>query len=171
MPAIFVIDRSAKEPSPLVRRLIRGGYHVLCLADCRTALEAMRCILPEMMIVDIASVGVRAAVGTVTALGRDDAKGRRPAVPVLIVGANPAERDDLKWLLHGAEVLPATRSSPDEVLEHVGRYFEPDWPPPEADDRPAPRKAGSGPERRESGRQPGSLVGEDDSWEFPVARQ
>ena len=129
MPAVFVIDGSSKEPSPLVRRLIRARYHVLCLADCQTALEAMRCIRPNLMIIDVASVGVRAAAGTVNALTRGGAE--RSPVPVLIVGAKVADQRELDVLLNDGEIVPATRSAQDLVLERVGSYLGPQWPPAE----------------------------------------
>jgi DNA-binding NtrC family response regulator len=128
--AIFVIDASSNERSPLVQRLMRAGYLVLNLADCRTALEVLRCLLPDLVIVDVAAMGVRATVDMLTALDRDDDNdAHRPAVPVLVVGAKLSDYRKLAGRLRQGEIVPAACSTPDVVLEHVGRHVELAWPP------------------------------------------
>jgi hypothetical protein len=129
--AIFVIDASSNERSPLVKRLMRAGYLVLNLADCQTALEVRRCLLPDLMIVDVAAMGIRATVGMLTALDRDDDDddAQSPAVPVLVVRAKLSDYRKLAGRLPQCEIVPAACSTPDVVLEHVQRQVELVWPP------------------------------------------
>lgn len=126
MPAVFVIDRSATEPSPLVQRLICEGYHVLCLADCRTALETLRCVRPALMLVDVAARSRAAAQGLLKILARDG--GPRPSVPVIVVGASVDDYRVLAGLMVDGEIVPRASSSPEEVARRVGRYVLPAWP-------------------------------------------
>ena len=123
MPAIFIIDGSSKEPSPLVQRLIRSGYHVLCLTGGKTAMETLRCIRPDLMIVDVAAMGIHAAVGTLRTLART--KAERSPVPVLLIGAKPLDHPALDGLIERGEIIPARRSTPDDVLKSVRRYIRP----------------------------------------------
>lgn len=127
MPAVFVIDRSATEPSPLVQRLICEGYHVLCLADCRTALETLRCVRPALMLVDVAARSRAAAQGLLQILSRTGIP--RPRVPVMVVGATADDYRALVGLMADGEIVPGASSSPEEVARRVGRYLAPNWPP------------------------------------------
>lgn len=127
MPAVFVIDRSATEPSPLVQGLIIAGYHTLCLADCNTALETLQCVRPDLIVIDVAAMSVDAAVGLLHVLGASvDAKA---AVPVLVVGATLSDCRALGGLLKRGEILPAMRSTPEDVVARVRRYVDAMWPP------------------------------------------
>lgn len=128
MPVVFVIDRSANEPSPLVQRLIREGYHTLSLADCQTALETLRCIAPELIIVDVRARSRAAAEGLLDMLARDDGEAGALAVPVMIVGATMNDYRQLVRRLRDGEIVPAACSSPEDVVRRVGRYVAPSWP-------------------------------------------
>jgi DNA-binding NtrC family response regulator len=127
MAAVFVIDRSVTEPSPLVQRLMYDGYHVLCLADCRTALETLRWVRPALMLVDVAARSRAAALGLLKILARD--RTPRPGVPVMIVGASVDDYLALAGLMSDGEIVPGASSSPEEVARRVGRYVVPNWPP------------------------------------------
>lgn len=124
MPAVFVIDRSATEPSPLVQGLIIAGYHTLCLADCHTALETLQCVRPDLIVIDVAAMSVDAAVGLLNVLGAN------VVVPVLVVGATLSDCDALDGLLKRGEILPAMCSTPEDVVARVRRYVDAMWPPP-----------------------------------------
>ena len=139
MPCIFVVDDSAKVPSRLVQRLMAAEYHVLCLADCRTALESLRCIRPDLVIVDVAARPCAAAEELLKLLNRDGGGGahgagggRGPRVaraPVIVVGATLEDQRVLSELLDDGEIVPAARSSPDEVVRRVGRLLAPERVP------------------------------------------
>jgi hypothetical protein len=128
MPAIFVIDRSTNTPSPLVQRLRRAGYHTLSLSDCRTTLETLQCVRPELVIVDVAAMGVESAAGLLRMLGRDCGGEGPAAVPVLVVGATAADQRALESVSDRGEILPAALSAPEDVLSHVRRYMGPERP-------------------------------------------
>ena len=140
MSAVFVIDHSSKDPSPLVQRLIARGYHTLCLSDCQTALETLRCVRPQLVIVDVAARSRAAAEGLLKVLARDSASA--PAVvPLMIVGATPDDCRALAPLLMDGEIVPAACSSLEEVVRRVGRYEAPRWPAPGAAVEPSSRSA------------------------------
>jgi hypothetical protein len=109
-----------------VQRLICDGYHVLCLADCRTALETLRCVRPALMLVDVAARSRAAAQGLLKILARDGAP--RPSVPVIVVGASVDDHRVLARLMADGEIVPRACSSPEEVARRVGRYVLPAWP-------------------------------------------
>lgn len=126
MGVVFVLDRSDRAPSPLVQRLIGEGYHTLSLDDCQTALETLRCVVPELIIVDVRARSLAAAEGLLKALARRDGSG--PSVPVMIVGATMDDYRVLAARLKSGEIVPAACASPDEVVRRVGRYSVPSWP-------------------------------------------
>jgi hypothetical protein len=137
MPCIFVVDGSGKVPSRLVQRLMAAEYHVLCLADCRIALESLRCLRPDLVIVDVAARSRAAAEGLLNLLGRDngsDGAGGKPRTartPVIVVGATPEDYRVLSEMVTNGEVVPAARSSPDEVIQRIAPYVAPSGPPRE----------------------------------------
>jgi hypothetical protein len=127
MAAVFVLDSSSEEPSPLVQRLCRAGFHTLHLADCDAALATLRCVRPDVVVVDAAALPLavtdtllrpfrRVAERTTTTTTR---------VPVLVVGAAMSEYHLLASELARGEILPAPYASPDDVLERVRHYVEP----------------------------------------------
>jgi hypothetical protein len=78
-----------------------------------------------LIVIDVASVSVDAAAGLLNVLEANvEAK-----VVVLVVGATLSDCDALDGLLKRGEILPAIRSTPEEVVARVRRYVDAMWPP------------------------------------------
>jgi CheY-like chemotaxis protein len=124
VPIIFVMDQSQGSPSSLLQRLIHEGYHTLSLRNVREALGTLRCIRPDLLIVDAADGVMTAAADVLKALRKEPAY---ETLPVLLLGAGPTGYGDLKQSLangDGDRYLYTT-SSPDAVISHVRSFLEP----------------------------------------------
>jgi hypothetical protein len=148
---LFVIDRSAATPSPLARRLCAAGYHTLSFADAGTLLATMRCVLPNLILVDLSAVSREDAAGFLTLLagthgacepGSAPRAGARAAsaIPVMLLSASADDGHVLGPQLALGELVPVAESVPNKVLRRIRDYVRPNWPAmttfPAAADRP-----------------------------------
>lgn len=121
MPTIFVVDPDPQTPDSFAERLRREGYHVLSMRDPEEAVESLRCIRANLIVVDVRSRAMgRPAV--VASLRNSRAY---QALPVLIVGAGYAAGRRIQDSDSDSQTIVAEGPGGDDVIEHVRQCLAP----------------------------------------------